>query len=163
MISDHVPCQEPLTLNLTLYVLSTYHKYLYLNLHGACNTGRHQITEKCLYWMPKVRGNQSIHLIRQNTMKASAFPMMGVAMILTTYLHNTHTFWDISIKTYHLHAVLTVLHRRRIACQPCWNGTPGTSCMECYRQPQTDVLLSAMNCCSKSDYLVLVNSIQCLQ
>jgi hypothetical protein len=32
--------------------------------------GRNQITEKCFYWMPKVWGNQSIYLIRQNTMKA---------------------------------------------------------------------------------------------
>jgi len=53
--------------------------------------GRNHITEKCFYWMPKVRGNQSIYLIRQNTMKASALLMMAAAMILMIYLHNTHT------------------------------------------------------------------------
>jgi hypothetical protein len=42
---------------------------------------------------PKLRGNQSIYLIRQNTIKASAFlMMMAAAMILMIYLHNTHTF-----------------------------------------------------------------------
>jgi hypothetical protein len=77
--------------------------------------GRNQITEKCFYWMSKVSGNQSIYLIRQNTMKASAFlMMMAAAMILTIDLHNTHTFSDISVKQYHLHAVLTVLHGQQI-------------------------------------------------
>lgn len=115
MISEHVPCQKLLvTLNLTFYVLLIYHKYLYLNLHGACME-KNQITEKCFYWMPKVRGHQSVYLVRQNTMKASAFlMMMAAAMIMMTYLHNTHTFWDISVKNHHLHAVLTVLHGQQI-------------------------------------------------
>jgi len=111
MISEHVPCQKLVfTLNLTFYVLLIHRKYLYINLHGGC-MGRNHITEKCFYWMPNIRGNQSIYLIRQNTMKASAFLMMMVAvMILMIYVHNTHTFWDISVEKYHLHAVLTVLH-----------------------------------------------------
>jgi hypothetical protein len=44
---------------------------------------------------PEVRGNQSIYLIRQNTVKANAFlimmmmMIMAEAMILLIYRHNT--------------------------------------------------------------------------
>jgi len=75
------------------YIISTC---LYLNLQGARKMGRNQITEKCFYWMPQVQGNQSIYLIRQNTMKAFLM-MMAAAMILTIYLHNTHTLSETSL------------------------------------------------------------------
>jgi len=146
MISEHVPCQKLVfTLNLTFYVLLIHRKYLYINLHGGC-MGRNHITEKCFYWMPNIRGNQSIYLIRQNTMKASAFlMMMAAAMILMIYLHNTHTFWDISVEKYHLHAVLTVLHGQQIVSTVLkWNTRYILHGM---------LLLSALNCCSKSDII----------
>jgi len=131
------------------YIISTC---LYLNLQGARKMGRNQITEKCFYWMPQVQGNQSIYLIRQNTMKAFLM-MMAAAMILTIYLHNTHTLSETSLSKSNICMQFWLSCIDRRLCQPCWNGTLRTSCMECYRQPHTDALLSGMNCCSKSNII----------
>jgi hypothetical protein len=60
---------------------------LHLNLHAACNIASNKLLKNALTGHPELTGNQSIYSLRQNTMKANAFPMimMAEAMILMIY------------------------------------------------------------------------------
>jgi hypothetical protein len=151
MISEYIPCPEILfTPNLTLYVLLTQHNYSYVNLHGACNMGRDQITEKCLYWMPKSKANRSMHLIRQNTTEGQCLPNDDDNDdIPSEHTQLSETF--VSDRIISMQFPPPCMHNR--LCSPRWNIILCTSRMECYSQPQTDTLLSAMNCGSKYDIL----------
>ena len=151
MISEHVPCHKLLfTLNLTFYVLLTHHKYLYINQHAAC-MGRNQITAKCFYWMPKVKGKQiNIFNKAEHNEGQCLFDDDGSSNDFDD-IPSQHTLSETSLSKSIICTQFWLSCMDSRLCQLCWNGTPGTSCMECYRQPQTDALLSAMNCCTKSD------------
>jgi hypothetical protein len=157
MISEHVPCQKLLfTSNLTLYVLLTHHQYayLYLNLHGACNTGRNQISEKFFYWMPrgKVKPINVFNKTEHN--EGQCLPDAGGSSNDFDDIPSQHTqLFETSLSKKVSFPRSSNCPAKAADCVNYAETKHCTSCMECYRQLQRDALLSVMNCCSKSDII----------